>query len=212
MVGPAMSFEIDIRRRIGDRDIALRCSTGPGLTALVGPSGAGKSSVLNMVAGLLRPDEGRITVAGRALFDSDRGIDLPPERRNAGYVFQDVRLFPHMKVRGNLFFGLPRARERGREADFPKTIAFMGINALLDRWPRTLSGGEAQRVAIARALLSGPDFLLMDEPLASVDPARREEIFSLIIGLRDTVRLPILYVSHDRDEVARLATSVVTIS
>lgn len=211
MVGPAMSFEIDIRRRIGDRDIALRCSTGPGLTALVGPSGAGKSSVLNMVAGLLRPDEGRITVAGRALFDSDRGIDLPPERRNAGYVFQDVRLFPHMKVRGNLFFGLPRARERGGQADFAETIAFMGINALLDRWPRTLSGGEAQRVAIARALLSGPDFLLMDEPLASVDPARREEIFSLIIGLRDTVRLPILYVSHDRDEVARLATSVVTI-
>lgn len=211
MVGPAMSFEIDIRRRIGDRDIALRCSTGPGLTALVGPSGAGKSSVLNMVAGLLRPDEGRITVAGRVLFDSDRGIDLPPERRNAGYVFQDVRLFPHMKVRGNLFFGLPRARERGGQADFAETIAFMGINALLDRWPRTLSGGEAQRVAIARALLSGPDFLLMDEPLASVDPARREEIFSLIIGLRDTVRLPILYVSHDRDEVARLATSVVTI-
>lgn len=211
MVGPAMSFEIDIRRRIGDRDIALRCSTGPGLTALVGPSGAGKSSVLNMVAGLLRPDEGRITVAGRVLFDSESGTDLPPERRNAGYVFQDVRLFPHMKVRGNLFFGLPRARERGREADFPETIAFMGINALLDRWPRTLSGGEAQRVAIARALLSGPDFLLMDEPLASVDPARREEIFGLIISLRDTLRLPILYVSHDRDEVARLATSIVTI-
>lgn len=206
-----MSFEIEVRRVLGERTIAARFATRPGLTALVGPSGAGKSSVLNMVAGLLRPDEGRIVVGGRLLFDSQRGVDLAAERRNAGYVFQDVRLFPHMKVRANLVYGRRRARASGRHPDFDETVALMGIAHLLDRWPRTLSGGEAQRVAIGRALLSGPDFILMDEPLASVDPARRDEILGLVLRLRDAVGLPILYVSHDREEVARVATHVVTL-
>lgn len=204
-----MSFDIDIRRVMGDVSIAVKLSGGAAVTALFGPSGAGKTSVLNMVAGLLRPDAGRIAVDGEALFDSAAGIDVTPERRRAGYVFQDGRLFPHMRVRANLLYGARLAEPAQRWMKFEDMVAFLGIGHLLDRWPRTLSGGEAQRVAIGRALLAGPRFLLMDEPLSSLDLARREEIMRVIERVRDELKLPILYVSHDRAEVERLASNIV---
>jgi molybdate transport system ATP-binding protein len=208
-----MSFEIHVDRRLGDATIALALdadSGGAGITALFGPSGAGKTSVLNMVAGLLRPDHGRIAVSGRTLFDADARIDLPPEQRRAGYVFQDGRLFPHRRVRANLLYGVRLAgADHGLDIALDEAVAFLGIGHLLDRWPRTLSGGEAQRVAIGRALLSGPRFLLMDEPLASLDAARRDDIMTVIERVRDEFGLPTLYVSHDRAEVERLATRIV---
>lgn len=204
-----MSFEIAVRRRLGEANIVLDLSAGAGLTALFGPSGAGKTSILNMVAGLLRPDGGRIEVAGKVLFDSNAGIDLPPERRRAGYVFQDGRLFPHRRVLTNLLYGMRLARPEHRWIGLDEVVSFLGIRHLLNRWPRTLSGGESQRVAIGRALLSGPRFLLMDEPLSSLDAPRREEVMRVIERIRDELGLPILYVSHDRGEVERLATTIV---
>jgi molybdate transport system ATP-binding protein len=206
-----MSFEVRARCKLGERVITAEFASEGGLTALFGPSGAGKTSVLNMVGGLLRPDAGRITVGGEALFDSAARIDVPARRRRAGYVFQDGRLFPHKRVRGNLLYGWTLADPANRWMDLDEAARFLGIAHLLDRWPRTLSGGEAQRVAIGRALLSGPRFLLMDEPLASLDRARREEIMAVIERLRDDLKLPILYVSHDRDEVERLAGTIVPI-
>jgi len=204
-----MSFEVTVRRRFASgAEVEARFASGAGLTALFGPSGAGKTSVLAMIAGLLRPDAGRIVVSGETLFDGAAGIDVAPERRACGYVFQDARLFPHYRVRGNLLYGA-KARGTGGALRLGEVTGFLGIAHLLDRWPRTLSGGEAQRVAIGRALLSGARFLLMDEPLASLDMARREEIMALIERVRDELGLPILYVSHDRAEVARLAGQVV---
>jgi len=204
-----MSFEIDVQRRLGDRDIAACFTADGGLTALFGPSGAGKSSILNMIAGLLTPDRGTIRVDGQTLFDSAAGTNLPPERRRLGYVFQDGRLFPHRKVRANLLYGHALAAPGDRWMSLDEAVAFLGIGHLLERWPATLSGGEAQRVAIGRALLSGPRFLLMDEPLSSLDTARREEIMAVIERIRDEMKLPILYVSHDRSEIERLATTTV---
>jgi molybdate transport system ATP-binding protein len=204
-----MSFDVDVERRLGDRSIAASFASGPGLIALFGPSGAGKSSILNMVAGLLRPDRGTIAVDGQTLFAD--GIDLPPNRRRAGYVFQDGRLFPHMRVRANLSYGRQFSSVKDQWMGMSETVAFLGIDQLLDRWPKTLSGGETQRVAIGRAILSAPRFLLMDEPLASLDLERREEIIQVIERIRDELRLPILFVSHDRAEVDRLATKVINI-
>lgn len=202
-----MSFEVTVSRRLGDALVACDFTAPPGLTALFGPSGAGKTSILNMVSGLLRPDEGRIVVGGNVLFDSVSGIDVSVQQRRAGYVFQDARLFPHLRVSANLAYGL---RDHGLMTQ-ANVVDFLGIAHLLDRWPRTLSGGEAQRVAIGRALLSEPSFLLMDEPLSSLDRVRREEILSVIERLRDELRLPILYVSHDRAEVERLASRIIEV-
>ncbi|KQN29940.1 ATP-binding cassette domain-containing protein [Sphingomonas sp. Leaf38] len=201
-----MSFEIDIDKRLGDAHVSLTLHAGEGATVLFGPSGIGKSSVLNMVAGLLRPDRGRIAVDGDTLFDADRagGVDVPPERRRAGYVFQEARLFPHIRVRANLLYGAG-----GKVDGFEQAIGFLGIGHLLDRWPRTLSGGEAQRVAIGRALLSRPRFLLLDEPLSSLDRARREEVLQAIEHVRDVLELPILMVTHDPAEAERIGTRVV---
>ena len=197
-----MSFEIAIEKRLGDALVSLTLDAGEGATVLFGPSGVGKSSVLNMVAGLLRPDRGRIAIDGETLFGD--GIDVAPERRRAGYVFQEARLFPHMRVRANLLYGA-----RGEAERFAEIIGFLGIGHLLDRWPRTLSGGEAQRVAIGRALLSRPRFLLLDEPLSSLDRARREEIMLAIEHVRDVMRLPILMVTHDPEEAERIGNRVV---
>jgi molybdate transport system ATP-binding protein len=204
-----MAIDIDVSRRLGDRTIAARFTAGPGLTALFGPSGAGKTSVLNMVAGLLRPDRGHIRIGARTLFDG--AIDLPSEARRIGYVFQDGRLFPHRRVRANLTYGHDLAEPANRWMSLDEAVQFLGIGHLLDRWPHGLSGGEAQRVAIGRALLAGPEILLMDEPLSSLDTARRGDIMAVIERIRDELKLPILYVSHDRAEVDRLATSVVAI-
>lgn len=199
-----MSFEVDVARRLGDTVVDRAFSTGAGLTALFGPSGAGKTSVLNMVAGVLRPDRGRIVVGGEVLFDSATGINVPPERRGCGYIFQDGRLFPHLRVRANLLYG-----SRGGNSVIlePEIVRILGIGHLLDRWPRNLSGGEAQRVAIGRALLSRPRFILMDEPLASLDAERKTEIVPIIVRIRDALGLPVLYVSHYVAEVDQLATT-----
>jgi len=203
-----MSFDIDVALRRGDAEIACRIAGGDGLTVLFGPSGAGKTSVLGMVAGLLEPDRGHVRVGSETLFDAALGVDLPPEQRRAGYVFQEPRLFPHQRVRANLLYGW---RAGQGTVDVDETIALLGLVDLLDRWPRTLSGGEARRVAIGRALLSNPRFLLLDEPLSSLDRARREEIMRLIERLRDALGLPILMVTHDRGEAERLGSRIVEI-
>lgn len=200
-----MSFDVDVRCTLGETEIACRIEPGAGVTVLFGPSGAGKTSVLNMVAGLLRPDSGHIRVGERTLFDAAVSLDLPPEARRAGYVFQEPRLFPHLRVRANLLYG----RRKNGAADVDGIIGLLGIAHLLDRWPRTLSGGEAKRVAIGRALLADPAFLLLDEPLASLDRSRREEILGLLERLRDELALPILLVTHDRAEAERLGDRIV---
>lgn len=202
-----MSFDVAVERRLGSARISARFVCDEAVVALVGPSGAGKSSILNMVAGLLRPDAGRIVIAGRTLFDAAVGVDLPARERGIGYVFQDERLFPHMDVRANLTYGRRGAGGIG----FNAAVEVLGIAHLLDRRPLTLSGGERQRVAIGRALLSGPDVLLLDEPLRALDLPRREELLTVIERLRDAAGLPIVYVSHDEAEVRRIAGTVVRV-
>lgn len=206
-----MSFDIHVRRRIGHRNIGLDLRSDSGIIALFGPSGAGKTSILNMVAGLLQPDWGRIAVAGVTLFDSEARTDIPVAQRRCGYIFQDDRLFPHMNVRSNLIYGQKRAGS-APPIDLDATVDLLGLAPLLERRPATLSGGEAQRVAIGRALLSDPAFFLMDEPLASLDEARRNDILDRIAQLHALTAIPILYVSHDRSELERLTDRVVTIS
>ncbi|WP_159978286.1 MULTISPECIES: molybdenum ABC transporter ATP-binding protein [unclassified Novosphingobium] len=211
MSSDAPAFEIAVTLNRGRLRLTYDFTAGPGLTALFGPSGAGKTSLLDAVAGLARPAEGRIAVSGKVLYDRTARIDLKPERRRCGYVFQDLRLFPHRTVRDNLRYGWKLAQAERRSLGWDHTLDLLGIAPLLDRMPATLSGGEAQRVAIGRALLSGPTFLLMDEPLASVDAARRGEILGLIERIRSELKLPILYVSHDRAEVERLADRIIPI-
>ena len=207
-----MSFDVDVRKTMGESLIALRFAAPDGLTVLWGPSGVGKTSVLNMVAGLLRPDAGHVRVGGETLFDTAGGIDLPAHRRRLGYVFQDGRLFPHLRVRANLLYGYRLARPEDRWMALEDVVDFLGIGALLDRWPRSLSGGEAQRVAIGRALLSGARALLLDEPLASIDLRRRSDIIDVILRIRDELKLPMLYVTHDPAEAERLATRQVELT
>ncbi len=187
-------------------DVAFSAQA-PGVTALFGPSGAGKSTVIAIVAGLLRPDWARIALPGAVLADTGGGVWTPPERRRVGLVFQDAWLFPHMTVLGNLRYGLRRAPPGPILLD--DVVGLLGIEALLARRPATLSGGERSRVAIGRTLLAQPRLLLMDEPLASLDTARRAEILPYLGRLRTTLRLPILYVTHALDEVVRLADTLV---
>jgi len=182
-----------------------------GVTALFGHSGAGKTTLLKMIAGTLRPESGRIAVGDFTLFDAEEGINLPPEKRRIGYVFQEARLFPHMSVKRNLTYAR-WAGHRQATRSFDEVVALLGIDHLLDRRPSTLSGGERQRVAIGRALLSDPALLLLDEPLSSLDHARRQEILPFIERLRDESHVPIVYVSHEIDEVARLADEIVLLS
>jgi molybdate transport system ATP-binding protein len=180
-----------------------------GVTALFGPSGAGKTSVVNMVAGLMRPDAGRIAINGQCLFDSSRGIDLPPEKRRIGYVFQDGRLLPHLSVQANLVYGMRRTPADRRFVQLEPVVELLGIGHLLKRRPARLSGGEKQRVAIGRALLTSPALLLMDEPLASLDAVRKDEVLPFIMRLSQKFAIPILYVSHALDEIVALATHLV---
>ncbi len=207
-----MSFDVDVEIRRGDFALAVAFQAGAGLTALFGPSGAGKTSVLNMIAGVLKPVRGRIAVDGQVLFDSAAGINLKPEHRRVGYIFQDARLFPHLSVRGNLLYGYKLTGDGGRYAAPDHIIEVLGIAALLDRQPGSLSGGEQQRVAIGRAILASPRLLLMDEPLASLDDARKQEILPYLERLRDELKIPILYVTHTRAEVDRLASAVIGIA
>jgi molybdate transport system ATP-binding protein len=190
-------------------DMAFEVPT-PGVTVLFGPSGAGKSTVILAAAGLLRPDECQIAVNGLVLADTAAGVWLPPERRRVGLVFQDARLFPHMSVATNLRFGMRRVAPGA--VRFDEVVDLLGIGALLNRRPHTLSGGERQRVAIGRALLAQPHLLLMDEPLASLDTARKAEILPYLLRLKTALALPILYVTHALDEVVQLADSMVLIA
>ncbi len=205
-----MSLSFLLRHRFPSiqMDMAFEVPT-PGVTVLFGPSGAGKSTIISAAAGLLRPDQCRIVVGDQVLADTVIGVWLPPERRRMGLVFQDARLFPHMSVATNLRFGLRRAAPG--PVRFDDVIELLGIGALLTRRPHTLSGGERQRVAIGRALLAQPHLLLMDEPLAGLDAARKSEIMPYLTRLKMALKLPILYVTHALDEVARLADSVVLV-
>lgn len=204
-----MTLVIDIRHRFAALDLRAQLQVAPGqVTALFGPSGCGKTTVANAVAGLLRPDSGRIAMGETLLFDSTAGINLPPHRRRIGYVFQDARLFPHLTVAGNLRYP-SRFLPRTRRPDPSQVTDLLGLTPLLGRRTAALSGGERQRTAIARALLSDPAALVLDEPLSALDPTRKSEILPWLERLRDHLRLPILYISHATDELARLADQVV---
>ena len=204
-----MPLEVALRHRLGAFALDAAFEAPAGVTALFGPSGSGKTTVANAVAGLLAPSWGRVAVDGRVLLDTEEGVAVPAHRRRVGYVFQEGRLFPHLSVRGNLMFGHRLAPRRARREDPGRVIEMLGIGPLLGRRTRALSGGEKQRVAIGRALLSGPRLLVMDEPLASLDEARRGEILPHLERLRDEAGVPVLYVSHSAAEIRRLATTVV---
>jgi molybdate transport system ATP-binding protein len=204
-----MSLAVTLDHRLGDFRLAANFEAAGGVTALFGPSGAGKSSIVAAVAGLIRPDAGRIVLKGRVLTDRTADIFVAPQRRRAGLVFQDARLFPHLSVRDNLLYGWRRTPQRADDAEIARVTALLGLEDLLQRRPRTLSGGEKARAALGRALLAAPEILLLDEPLASLDDARRAEILPYLERLRDEARVPMLYVSHRVDEVARLADQVV---
>ncbi|HZX86166.1 MAG TPA: molybdenum ABC transporter ATP-binding protein, partial [Reyranella sp.] len=208
-----MSLDVDIDHARDNFRIAARFAAAPGLTALFGRSGAGKTTLIDIVGGLMRPDRGRVAVDGQVLVDTERGIFVPSHQRRIGYIFQDSRLFPHLSVRRNLLYGRWFNRDAGGAgADLKSVVDLLGIGHLLERRPASLSGGEKQRVAIGRALLAHPQLLLMDEPLAALDEARRAEILPYIERLRDEMGVPILYVSHSVAEVARLATTVVILT
>ena len=207
-----MSIDVSLAHDFPGFALDVRFSVErPGVTALFGPSGAGKTSIINAIAGTFRPQQGRIVIAGRPVFDSARNLWLSPRSRRTGYVFQDARLFPHMSVRDNLLFGWRRAQKRAELGEIERIIALLGLEHLQERMPRSLSGGEKSRVGLGRALLSSPDILLLDEPLAALDVQRRQEILPYLEKLRDEARLPMLYVSHALDEVARLADQIVVL-
>ena len=209
-------LSVAVHHRLGNFVLDAAFDSAGGLTALFGPSGAGKTSLINAIAGLLRPDHGKIVVDGAVLTDTERGVFLPARKRRIGYVFQEGRLFPHLTVRQNLLYGRwfapPMERKGGAPGEVDHVIELLGIGALLQRRPAHLSGGEKQRVAIGRALLARPRLLVMDEPLASLDEARKTEILPYIERLRDEARVPIIYVSHQIAEVTRLATTLVVLS
>lgn len=204
--------DIDIRLNRGNFQLGAKFATEGGLTALFGKSGAGKSTIIDCVAGLVCPDSGHIRIAGETLFDSARGINLAPEKRRVGYVFQDARLFPHMQVGANLAYGMKLISMSERRHTISDVVGLLGIGKLLDRYPADLSGGEVQRVAIGRALLASPKILLMDEPLAALDFDRKAEIMPFIERLRDEAGVPIIYVSHAVEEVVRLADTMVVLA
>lgn len=206
-----MSVEIALRHRIGAFELDAAFATRGGVTALFGPSGAGKSSIVNAIAGLMRPRQGRVALDGRVLLDTEAGLCVPAERRRIAVVFQDARLFPHMSVEDNLLFGWRRADAKADAAAIAHVVALLGLEGLLARGPRHLSGGEKSRVALGRALLASPDMLLLDEPLASLDAARRSEILPYLEKLARESKLPMLYVSHSVEEVARLADEIVVL-
>jgi len=200
---------VDVDKRLGEFAVAAKFASETGVTALFGASGAGKTTVVNMIAGLLRPDRGRIALDDEALFDDDARIDVPVWRRRIGYVFQEGRLFPHLSVRHNLDYGRWMGGHPADPAAFAHAVELLDIGHMLDRGPGKLSGGERQRVAVGRALLMRPRLLLLDEPLASLDEARKADILPYLVRLRDEAKVPMIYVSHDAEEVKRIASRVV---
>lgn len=206
-------LEVRLNHRQGDfRLNAEFQAEANSITGLFGKSGTGKTTLINILAGLIKPDGGHISIGDEVLFDSAKGIDYPPEKRRIGYIFQDSRLFPHMNVRANLTYGMTDSHAPNGHMNFDQVVDLLGIASLLERRPKFLSGGEKQRVAIGRALLSNPRLLLMDEPLASIDVQRRSEILPFIEQLRDQVGMTVIYVSHAIEEVIRLADKMVLLS
>jgi molybdate transport system ATP-binding protein len=203
-------LSVDVEKQLGDFAVCAKFEAPDGVTALFGPSGSGKTSIVNMVAGLMTPDRGRIMCNGTLMFDAAGGFSAPPHRRGIGYVFQDGRLFPHMTVAQNLDYGRRMYRLPADAGERARIVELLDIARLLDRRPGKLSGGERQRVAIGRALLMRPRLLLLDEPLASLDAARKREIFPHLLRLRDET-IPMIYVSHHAAEVRRIATTIVRI-
>ncbi|WP_102305332.1 molybdenum ABC transporter ATP-binding protein ModC [Vibrio cyclitrophicus] len=199
-----LQYQQQLGETFFDIDLELPSS---GITAIFGRSGSGKTSLINAISGLKQPDKGLISVSGTTLFDSKNGVNLPTHQRNVGYVFQESRLFPHMKVTANLKYGMKRADQ----AHFDQIVSLLSLGLLLDRYPARLSGGEKQRVAIGRALLSKPSILLMDEPLASLDLPRKREVMPFLENLSETVQIPIIYVTHSLNEILRLANHLVII-
>lgn len=203
-------LEVSLGYTIGSFRLSLGFKTSARLLAVSGPSGAGKTTLINMIAGLIRPDTGVIRINGRKLFDSKNNINIPVYKRKIGYVFQDGRLFSHLNVRNNILYGKLFNRQKS-DIEFDNIINILGLESLLLRGTTQLSGGERQRVAIGRALLSAPELLLMDEPLASLDQARKDDILPYIERLRDDIKVPIVYVSHNLQEIERLADEILSI-
>ncbi|MCE0846275.1 molybdenum ABC transporter ATP-binding protein ModC [Buttiauxella sp. A2-C1_F] len=201
-------LELNFVQTLGDHRLAINETLpGQGITAVFGVSGAGKTSLINAISGLTRPQEGRIVLNDRVLSDAENKRFLAPEKRRIGYVFQDARLFPHYRVRGNLKYGMPRSAA----GQFEKLVALLGIEPLLERFPWSLSGGEKQRVAIGRALLTSPELLLLDEPLASLDIPRKRELLPYLQRLAREINIPMLYVSHSLEEILHLADKVLVL-
>ncbi|MBP2561604.1 molybdate transport system ATP-binding protein [Neorhizobium galegae] len=204
-----MTLTVKARQTLGEFVLDAGFTSDGGVTALFGPSGSGKTSLVRVIAGLSKPEHGRLVVDGETLLDTESRIFVPKHRRRFGYVFQESRLFPHLSVRQNLAYGRWFAPKTAAPENFDRIVELLGIGLLLDRRPGKLSGGEKQRVAIGRALLSAPRLLLMDEPLAALDDLRKAEILPYLERLRDETSTPIVYVSHSVSEVARLADNVV---
>jgi molybdate transport system ATP-binding protein len=202
-------LRVDVSKQLGEFSIEASFASEGRVTGLFGASGAGKSSLINMIAGLLRPDRGIITLDGETLDNTAEHIHVPVHRRRIGYVFQDARLFPHLNVRQNLDYGRRMNHLAGDPAARQRVIDMLDIGNLLDRRPGRLSGGERHRVALGRALLSQPRLLLLDEPLSSLDEERKEEILPYLMRLRDEAGIPMVYVSHDAAELRQLATEIV---
>ena len=204
-------LRVDVSKRLGEFTVEAAFASEGRVTGLFGASGAGKTSLINMIAGLLRPDRGIIAIDGETLDDTSARTHVPVHRRRIGYVFQDARLFPHLDVRENLDYGRRMNRIAEDAAQWRRVTELLDIGELLDRRPGKLSGGERQRVALGRALLSQPRLLLMDEPLGSLDEERKEEILPYLVRLRDEAGIPMVYVSHDPSEMRKLATQIAII-
>jgi molybdate transport system ATP-binding protein len=199
---------LDFELHQGSFSLEIHARLGEPITALFGPSGSGKTTVLDSIAGLRIPAAGSIAIDGRVVVDRGARVNVPPHRRHIGYVAQDVALFPHMSVRRNVLYG----RREGQKLLLPTVARMLEIEALLDREVPQLSGGERQRVALARALMSAPELLLLDEPLAAVDVERRRRILPYLERVRDQLRVPIVYVTHDPAEAAQLASQVIVLN
>jgi molybdate transport system ATP-binding protein len=204
-------LRVDVSKRLGEFAVGAAFTSEGRVTGLFGASGAGKTSLINIIAGLLRPDRGIIAIDGEILDDTSARIHVPVHRRRIGYVFQDARLFPHLDVRENLDYGRRMNRLTEDAAQWRRVTELLDLGELLDRRPGKLSGGERQRVALGRALLSQPRLLLMDEPLGSLDEERKEEILPYLVRLRDEAGIPMVYVSHDPSEMRKLATQIAII-